>query len=72
MKIYKLSLLFWLPILLCFIQKPTKGQSLSFDNSALKSMTIIDSGNNSYLLLYCEAYCIKYGVNEQRVLDTVL
>ena len=72
MKIYKLSLLFWLPILLCFIQKPTKGQSLSFDNSDLKSMTIIDSGKNSYLLLYCEAYCIKYGINEQRVLDTVV
>ena len=34
-------------------------------------MTLIDSGKNSYLVLFCESYAIKYGINEQEVLDTV-
>ena len=62
----------YLLVISCFAHLNSDGQVLSFNNSDLKSMSIVkDSSKKSYLLLFCKNYYVKYDLSEQKPLDTL-
>jgi hypothetical protein len=62
----------FLLVISCISHLNSKSQTLSFDNTALKSMNIVkDSTKKSYLLLFCKKYYVKYDLSAQKVIDTM-
>ena len=56
----------------CIAPSISESQVLSFNNSDLRSMSIVkDSNKKAYLLLFCKNYYVKYDLNEQKSIDTL-
>ena len=56
----------------CIAPLISESQVLSFNNSDLRSMSIVkDSNKKAYLLLFCKKYYVKYDLNEQKSIDTL-
>ena len=59
-------------VISCIAPLISESQVLSFNNSDLRSMSIVkDSNKKAYLLLFCKKYYVKYDLNEQKSIDTL-